>query len=269
MKHRVLANLAVVAGTIVSATAFWVASPAVSFAASSCYGSAKYGGYNTTTSSTNGIEGDVNYSQGDMELSNNQTDHGDIDLTSYSQTDSQVSGGHAWEQIGWNVGASDGQHHNTTEVYAESYDLNDSPNPHLNLYPSLGYGNRWFDVYYTGEKGSDGRGLYYGSYGQGGNYTFLGSAWLIDPYASSQIAQIEGYAGSSSSNCPKFSKALFGTTGSANNYDSTTVLRLWTDLNSTKNWTSANFAAASDDSGPYSTTTYNKYDAFNSTGGSG
>lgn len=162
---------------------------------------------------------------------------------------------------------ADGETTTSTEVYAENNDLNVS-SPRLHLYPDLAWGNHYFTVYWTGETGYGGRGLYVAYYSL--NYDFLAQAYLIQPQSTQQSGTAEGYLGNTSGYCPKFVNGCFGTSGDISNpsWNSSTELYIDTNQPQFVPWTPANIETSSaTDSPPYLIQTFNDYDAYNAYGG--
>lgn len=122
-----------------SSSLLW--SRAASATNTTCAGRFRYGGYLTARYANRGVQGDINYVRNEMLLDDDYTDHGALYVDATSQYDSAIdvnTGGqytYGWAQTGYFVGNSDGRDIDTTEVYAETLDLNGGPS--IYLYPDL------------------------------------------------------------------------------------------------------------------------------------
>jgi hypothetical protein len=257
-----LLPLLLVSGLLVGLPSLAQAAPATS----QCYNVTKYTGYITSNYANRGIVGDINYAQSDMQLYDDNTDHALLYIDNASQPDPSVpqTYGFGWLQGGFGVGKLDNMQTDTTEVYGESLDLNDSA-PDAHFYPDLAWGNRYFQNYWTGETGYNGRGLYVAGYSD--SDTWLAQSYLIDPAGTEQFGGAEARLNDPNGTCPEIVAGYFGTTGSADSWDSSTELYIDNNQPMLVPWTPANIETQPYVDTHYSLTTYNSDDAFDSYGG--
>jgi hypothetical protein len=235
-------------------------------ASSVCYNAYKYGGYETGDV-MEGVEGDIDASSSKMSVSDSDTDHAALWIGSNSQADSgQTPYSADWIQAGYFVGAVNGIQTSSVEVYSEYVDP-DTTYADDELFPSYGTGNHYFSVYYTGETGMGGRGLYGAYYSL--SYDLLAESYLIDPSDSLQEVNSEAEAGSSSSACPKFTSGLIGTNGdSSPGYSSSTIVNvLDPGHDDWISFTPTNVTLTNITDSPYSLDVYSSDDAFGVSGG--
>ena len=173
--------------------------------------------------------------------------------------DSSTGNGLDWIQGGYMIGSADGSTETAETMYAEIEDPS-YPDAHLMLYPSYGLGNQFFESSETTTT-SGSRGLYY----MFDNSTLIGEAYLENPTDTYQQAVLESYGASSSAACPTSSGSLFGTEGTAGDYDSATELFIIRHGYEPDTWGTEISTSELADS-PYSGTWWQNYDAFEAKG---
>jgi hypothetical protein len=170
----------------------------------------KYVGDETNNAANEGVYGDIR--SGSITYGGTSAAHLGVWLGS-DVADSSTDNGLDWIQGGYFIGSADG-HTETGEVmYAELEDPT-YPDGDLLLYPSYGLGNQFFESTMTTTT-SGSYGLYY----MFDNSTLIGEAYLLNPTDTDQQAVLESYGASSSAACPTAAGALFGTEGTADEYD--------------------------------------------------
>lgn len=205
-----------------------------------CLAGYDYGGYWLKNYANEGIQGFIR--GGGVSVANSNTQHALLFFASVSEGDPNTiyNGKEEADFVegGFGRGYVDQKVATTYSVYGEAQDYN-NPQAVVNWYPSLNYGNQYFDVQWSGTTASyDGysRGLYKAWQ----NSDFLGEAWEIRPASTEIEALAEGWQ-SASSTCPHFDHAMFGTDGNYTNpstgaaYD----LKIYNDNEVWLPWTAA------------------------------
>lgn len=179
-----------------------------------------WGGYETTAYSNQGVGG---YIRGtDVTVPDSAAEHALLYVSSYSESDPS-NGNVDWAQAGFGKGSVDQT--NTDgyyEVYLETNQYN-FPSPQASFFASDPTGNEFFEVFFTGQIDSAGRGLYDAFE----NSTYLGSAWEVAPTDNTFFAQDETdcFYGTTASR-PTISYGDYGTNGNFTNpgYSTSTEL---------------------------------------------
>jgi hypothetical protein len=245
-------------------------------ATSECYQTYYWSGYVTDYHHNQGIEGDLDSYANDIQVYDDNTDHGLVWLGDISSSDPNNEIGQDWNQVGYMLGTIDDQTTDTTEVYDELVGpATQGDVPTLHRYPESEYpwDNRWFTDSNTGETeviAGNTYGLYEGTYSL--DYDDLGTNWMIMPTYTWQESNTEAYLGDSNGWCPYFSTTPFGTTGDLNDpaWNSSTELEINdnTDGGEWELWTPSSVATEQiTTSGPYSLYSYSSDDAWFSSGG--
>ena len=173
--------------------------------------------------------------------------------------DSDTDNGLDWIQGGYMIGSADGYTETAETMYAEIEDPS-YPDAHLMLYPSYGLGNQFFESTETTTT-SGNRGLYY----MFDNSTLIGEAYLLNPTDTYQEALLEMYGASSSAACPTSSGSLFGTEGTAGEYDAASEIFIIRHGYVSDTW-GTEISTTKVTNSPYSGTWWQNYYAFTGKG---
>ena len=222
-------------------------------------GGYQYRGYYTTKFANQGVEGTIDVDN--LKVDDPDHQHALLYLTSQSQADGNAPYGSDWVQVGYGAGTVDASEVDVNHVYMEKTDYTTSPTATFYSYDT---GNQYFQVFWTQETDSSGRGQYYGVYGTGSDTHVISKAWHVDPNKVQFFAQFEGATDTSTvENCPLLNWGLLGSTGDINNVqeNSNTELTIFNTQTSTVDW-SPSIDTTNHDGYPgnYGLITWNEYD---------